>query len=172
MEEEPFSDDAQRNIAAISGSSSFTQRSGSLDEILSSWTKVINYIRARKISIASYLQEGDPINLEGGTLTIGFAKEFQFHKEVLESPDNKKLIETAIKDMLGKELTVLLEVTESAASGIHSANNDLAGVDGLAEEDKAGGETMPEDEDPIVKKALELFNGKLVRSRNAEESMK
>jgi DNA polymerase-3 subunit gamma/tau len=137
------------------------RQSAGLDEILSSWLKVISYIKAKKISIASYLQEGDPIALEGSTLTIGFAKEFQFHKEVLESFENKKTIEAAIKDMLGLELRVLLVVTgpvtatgRLASEGAQSANDSVSG-------NETAGEAAIEETDPIVKKALEMFGGKL-----------
>ncbi|MCX5678663.1 MAG: DNA polymerase III subunit gamma/tau [Candidatus Omnitrophica bacterium] len=137
------------------------RQSGSLDEILSSWMKVISYIKAKKISIASYLQEGDPIALEGNTLTIGFAKEFQFHKEVLESSDNKKTIETAIKDMLGLELRVLLIVTEPVTTRDRSSNEGARSADDSGPGNETAGEAAIEETDPIVKKAIEMFGGKL-----------
>lgn len=138
------------------------RHSGSLDEVLSSWTKVISYIKNKKISIASYLQEGDPVALDGNTLTIGFAKEFQFHKEVLESLDNKKIIEAAIKDMLGLELRVLLVVTGPVTGRGRSANEGAgSAADYSGPGSEAAGESGVEEADPIVKKAIEMFGGKL-----------
>ena len=138
------------------------QASGSLDEILSSWTKVISYIKTKKISIASYLQEGDPVALEGNTLTLGFAKEFQFHKEVLESSDNKKTIETAIKDMLGLELRVLLVVTGPVTPRDRLANEGAGNAVGDSDPgNEMSGETTIEEAEPIVRKAIEMFGGKL-----------
>jgi len=136
---------------------SVSRQSGSLDEILSSWTKVISCIRTRKISIASYLQEGDPVALEGNTLTIGFAKEFQFHKEVLESADNRKIIETAINQMLDLELKVVLVVTGPVTTGDRVINEGSSGADDPSVETGAAGEET----ELIVKKALEMFGGKL-----------
>jgi len=137
------------------------RQSGSLEEILSSWTKVISYIKAKKISIASYLQEGDPVALEGGTLTIGFAKEFQFHKEVLESADNKRIIEAAISQTLGLELRVLLIVTGPVTARDRPADEDARDPDDSGGGNEAVSETVIEETEPIVKKAIEMFGGKL-----------
>lgn len=131
-----------------------------IDEILADWNKVISAIKTRKMSIASYLEEGDPMRLEGKTLTIGFAKQFQFHKEVLESADNRKLIEGAIKEMLGRDLKVDLVVTGSgsakALSGSAAGQDDASGRGGGTEEDP----------DPIVNEALKMFGGKLAGGAN------
>ncbi len=137
------------------------RRSGNIDEILSSWTKVISHIRTKKISIASYLQEGDPVALEGDLLTIGFAKEFQFHKEVLETSDNKRIIEGAIREMLDLELKVVLVVTGSVTAKSRSENGDARDPDRMSEGLEAADGTEIGDTEPIVKKALEMFGGKL-----------
>ncbi|MBU1038116.1 MAG: DNA polymerase III subunit gamma/tau [Candidatus Omnitrophica bacterium] len=138
-----------------------SRRSCNIDEILSSWTKVISYIKAKKISIASYLQEGDPVTLEDDLLTIGFAREFQFHKEVLETADNRRTIEGAIRDMLGLELRVVLVVTGSVTAKDRSGSPDAQNPDRMDEGSGATDETAIADADPIVKKALEMFGGKL-----------
>lgn len=138
-------------------------RTISLDDVLSSWAKVISYIRAKKISIASYLQEGDPINLEGNSLTIGFAKEFQFHKEVLETLENRRIIEEAIRETMGREVRAELVITELSGDGRRPGGgyDDLPGaVDG------GSGEGRTDDADPIVKKALEMFGGKIAGNGN------
>jgi DNA polymerase-3 subunit gamma/tau len=132
-------------------------KSVDLEEVLSSWASVINHIMPKKISVASYLQEGYPVSLEEKTLSIGFPKELQFHKEVLESPDNKALIEVAIKAVLGKDLRVTFILTEpAAASGRQQAG--YAGGEAqnsFSEED----DPLKKEVDPIVKTALEIFGG-------------
>lgn len=138
-----------------------TPASADLEEVLSSWASVINHIKTKKMSIASYLQEGYPIALEANVLLIGFSKEFQFHKDVLDSPDNRDLIEEAIKVILKIEPKVSLVLTEPA--NIEGRNN---GKEDYPEKDASydTGEKDAEEKkalDPIVKSALEIFGGEI-----------
>jgi DNA polymerase-3 subunit gamma/tau len=117
-----------------------------LDEISSAWTGVVDFIRPKKISIASYLQEGYPVSLEGRVLTVGFPKECQFHKDVLETVDNRRLIEEAVKNVLKMDLKVVLTLVEP----VRIKQNGLNGC-------KTEG-SDPEI-DPIIKSAMEVFGG-------------
>ena len=130
-----------------------------LEEMTACWSKVVNYIMPKKISIASYLQEGAPASIESGTLTVGFPKECQFHKEVLESPDNKRMIEDAVREVTGLEFKVSLVVVEPSGpkrSG-SSSGDELPGAGDASE-----------DSDPIVKAALSIFSGKISSSGNGK----
>ena len=132
-------------------------KAGNLDEIAGSWTAVVNYVKSKKISAGSYLQEGYPVNIDAKTLSIGFPKECQFHKEVLESPENKRFIEDAIKEVLKLGLKVVLTVSEGLAVKAGVTNGDTENS-GLAE--SADGSDEPSRQvDPIVKSALEIFGG-------------
>jgi len=145
-------------------------RSAALDEVLSSWTGVISYIMAKKISIASYLQEGYPVNLEANTLTIGFPKEFQFHKEVLETPDNRLLIEEAISKVLSVDLRVALILVEPA----NVQNRNKAGYfeKDISEDLSNKGESVKKDIDPIVQSALEMFGGNISNEKSRKERLR
>ena len=141
-----------------------TVKSVDLEEILSSWASVISFITPKKISIASYLQDGYPVSLEGKTLSIGFPKDMQFHKEVLESPDNKALIESAIKAVLGKEVRIAFILTEPAnIRNRVSENTGKEAPEGFNEE----GSSAVKEVDPIVKTALEMFGGDLADGSSA-----
>lgn len=153
----------QAALASETQKATAVQDSGNVNEILSSWAGIINYIRPKKISAASYLQEGYPVSLEGKTLTIGFAKEFQFHKDVLDSPENKKLIEEAIRISIGLELKVVLAMIELADTR-RPAKETYSGRDyddGLAD----GEDPQKKEEDPIIKAAMDIFDGQIANSR-------
>ncbi len=136
-------------------------RSADLEEVLAVWAKVISHITPKKISIASYLQEGYPASLEGKTLSIGFPRDLQFHKEVLESTDNKSLIEEAIKAVLGKELKIVFILTEPVNSPrAQAGSSEGESPGGFNEEDASAREEV----DPIVKTALEIFGGDIAES--------
>ena len=134
------------------------ESSTDLDEMLSAWSSVVNYIMPKKISIAHYLQEGYPIAIEGKTVVIGFPKELRFHKEVLEETDNRKIVEDAVKAKLNLEVKIEFRLEEAkvkaALSGSPGQNSDDAGEDSL---DTA----VQSDSDPIVNAAIEMFGGEV-----------
>ena len=136
-------------------------RSVDLEEILSSWSAIISYITPKKISVASYLQEGYPVSFEDKTLSIGFPKELQFHKEVLESADNKNLIEAAIKAVIGKDIRITFILTEPANTRNSNAAYPAQETSGGPGEES---DAADKEVDPIVKSALEIFGGDIAPS--------
>lgn len=136
-----------------------TKAGGGLDEVIGVWSKIINNLMEKKISVATYLQEGYPASMEGKTLSISFPRDLQFHKEVLESADNKRLIEDAIKTVAGLELriafTLVAEAPGQRRKSSYSDNDDASGVSS-AEDGSARKEV-----DPILKSALEIFGGNM-----------
>ncbi|OGW84482.1 MAG: DNA polymerase III, subunit gamma and tau [Omnitrophica bacterium RIFCSPLOWO2_01_FULL_45_10] len=132
-----------------------------LDEISSGWAAVINRIRTKKISIASYLEEGYPIGLDGDKLLIGFSREFQFHKEVLDTPENRRLIEESINACLNLTLRVALKEVETLKADGKGAidipqDNVISG--GAVE---SGEKTNDKEDEPLIKDALEIFGGEI-----------
>ncbi|MCX5686821.1 MAG: hypothetical protein NTW09_05135, partial [Candidatus Omnitrophica bacterium] len=137
--------------------------------ILGSWKSVIDYIKDRKISVASYLQEGYPLSLENNLLSIAFPKDLKFHKEALETPDNKRLIEEALKAVLKSGLRVSLVLVETVDTKRRATAEKYPeegeGRDGLSEEP---GAEEKKDVDPIVKAALEMFGGSIAAKGNGK----
>ena len=134
------------------------ESSTDLEEMLSAWSGVINYIMPKKISIAHYLQEGYPVAIEGKTVVIGFPKELRFHKEVLEETDNRKIIEEAVKAKLNLEVKIEFRLDESR--GKADLNGSPApSAEGAGEEPLDN--VVQSDSDPIVNTALEMFGGEI-----------
>jgi len=133
-----------------------------LNELLSSWTAVINYLMPKKMSVASYLQEGYPVGLEGRVMTIGFPAELKFHKEALDSPDNRRLIEEAVREVLKLDLRVVLAVSE-AVSEKDKPEPAEPRQDGAAPSEAETGSAKNEPEkkevESIVKAAIDIFGG-------------
>jgi hypothetical protein len=89
---------------------------------------------------------------------------------VLESLENRKLIEAAIKEMLGLDLRVTLVVTGLSASNNSPADTRAQGADHPNGDSETIAEAAIEDSDPIVKKALEMFGGKLAGPANGRRA--
>jgi len=78
----------------------------SLDNIKSVWQNVIEGLSRIKMSVATYLREGEPLNLKGNLLTVAFPKNHSLHKESLERRENKEIIEQGFLEALNTPLRV------------------------------------------------------------------
>ncbi len=152
--------DVQGPVKNIPVASSGSSR-GDLNEIVSSWGRILSHIQTKKMSAAQYLQRGYPVSLESGTVSIGFAKMHSFHKEALDSVEYKQLVEDAIREILKLEVRVRFIMSEAL-----NAPDNI--VKEYPEDDVSGprAEERPsfnknEDVDPIIKNALEMFGGEL-----------
>lgn len=142
------------------------KRSTGLMAIVQGWQKVIGAIGPKKMSIASYLQEGSLESIESNTLTMSFANELKFHKEMLETPENRKIVEGTIKDILGMDLKIDFRLAEYSRPAIHSTNSragENSYTEDISEPDMAtsGDSILPKDIDPIVSSALNVFGGQI-----------
>ena len=80
------------------------------------WDTLTYAVSREKMSVATYLQDGIPIELKGQQLTIGFPLQSKFQKESLESADNKKLIEKAFMGKLNQPITIQFVMMAEEAS--------------------------------------------------------
>jgi DNA polymerase-3 subunit gamma/tau len=110
----------------------------SLEDIKTHWNALTQEISRRKMALATYLQEGSPCELKSGRLVIGFAKESSFAQEFLNAKENIKLIEDLFSERLGGEIFVTFKTVDKSLSA-------------------------PKQEEPVVKAALEMFRGKVVK---------
>ena len=110
-----------------------------LEDIKNAWQNVIDGLSRVKMSVSTYLSEGEPINLKGNQLIVSFAKSHSLHKETLEGRENKEIIEQGLHEALNARLRV---------SFILSA------------------ETKPreaEDSGTFVQSILDTFHGRLIK---------
>lgn len=120
----------------------------SLNDIERVWPQVIEFVKAKRMSLSLYLAEAEPAELDGTVIVLGLPSEFRFHKEMLEKETNKQFIEEAFAQALGQKVRIQCVVTEregttQETSGMASASKD-------------------EDVPDIVAKALEIFDGSKV----------
>lgn len=77
-----------------------------IEEIKSSWEKICDNLKTRKISLMIFCKESIPYKLEGKNLKLGFKKEFAYHKETLEKSENLIILETLAREILNFPLTI------------------------------------------------------------------
>lgn len=78
----------------------------SLERVQRDWSKVLEGVKAKRMSTFPLLAEGKPIKLEGGVLTLGFKKESSFHKEHLQSRENKGIVEEVLANIFQEGIKI------------------------------------------------------------------
>ncbi len=112
-----------------------------LECVQKTWDAVTFAISRERMSVATYLQEGSPCALKNGLLVIGFPEHARFHKEALEDKATIALISKALKEQLKSSFRVELKIVDDVKDREHG---------------------------PVVTKALEKFQGKVVHKWHQE----
>ncbi len=130
------------------------------------WPQVIDTIKGKRISIASYLMEGRLVKVEGNIITLGFAKKYNLHREVLEKGSNKAFVEEVLCRILNQKMRlayVVIADSEAQAEEEGLSASEVAGKE-LETEFENGGV-----DDSIIQSALDIFNGKVIRKQKGYE---
>lgn len=117
------------------------------------WPRVINAIGKIQPMLKSYLVQGNIQEVKNGKVVIGFDEQFSFHRESIDTQQNKELIENQLQAGLGKKYHV--EFTEGETSADQSA----------AKKPKISLTKQKQEQllnDPVVKKASSLFGGRII----------
>lgn len=110
----------------------------SLDKVNSSWKNIIDNLGRIKMSVATYLNEGEPIKIQDSILTVSFPKNYSLHKESLERKENKALIEKSLTELFNENIRVNFILSSMGKEKQESRDN------------------------PFIKSALEMFNGRII----------
>lgn len=102
------------------------------EDIESKWPEILNQIKKHKVNLSAVLKDGYLKSYQEGVLTLVF--KYQFHKERVESGENRNIIEKVLAQQFGTKVNVKCELENQAA------------VD-----------------NPIVTKAIEAFGHDLVK---------
>jgi DNA polymerase-3 subunit gamma/tau len=116
-------------------SEDFKIKDVSLQGIQQQWDKLTYAVSREKMSVATFLQEGFPVEFKDETLTIGFQPKFSFHKESLEAKPNLDLVSKVFAQRLG----VLVRLQYKIISDVVKPSEDAA-----------------------IKNIIETFNGQVV----------
>ncbi len=127
-----------------------TEQSVGLNEVERVWAEVIEKVKAKKMSCGMFLSEAAPAEVEGNLIVLGLPNELKFHKESLEKPDNKKIVEEIFQSVLGAKVKVSFVITVPEKTSL----NQPAASAGETEK-------MPD----IVESAMKIFDGRIVNKK-------
>ncbi len=126
-----------------------------LEEI---WPTFLTVLRSKKMSVASYLLEGEISSCGDGAITLGFPKNYRLHKETLEGHDNKQLIEKTLSDILKAPVRIKFVTMD-----VERRTDSPTGGKNAPESDEPSREEILKE--PIIQSALEVFDGRIVKKR-------
>ena len=139
LEEDPEEDDPVPGQEAMMAENGQEPVSLDLEKIRRSWDALTYGVSRKRMSLATFLQEGAPIELKGNNLVIGFAPEHAFHKETLEHQDNKQVVEDIFAEKLRTTIVIEYVMVDQLDASEHVVLDE-----------------------PMIQTALDTFQGKVI----------
>ncbi|MFO0701790.1 MAG: DNA polymerase III subunit gamma/tau [Nitrospira sp.] len=125
------------------------------------WELVQEEIAASFPSIAPFLEAGRFVGVEGGFVTIGFAKQATVARARLEKEENTRVISQLCEQQLGQPVRVrIIELTET-----HPQGPTMAQARAAKEQEHRAALFEQARTNPTVKQALEIFGVELAEVR-------
>jgi len=125
------------------------------------WELVQEEIAASFPNIAPFLEAGRFVGLEGGVVTIGFAKQATVARARLEKEENTRVISQLCERQLGQPIRVrIIELTET-----HPQGPTMAQARAAKEQEHRAALFEQAKTNPTVKQALEIFGVELAEVR-------
>jgi len=121
-----------------------------INRVKDAWPILIKAMAVKRMSISSYLAEGEPDSVRGNIVIIGFPKELSFHREVLEEKNNKDAIEQALSQIMDTSVKMSFVPTDRKQKEAIADNNEMK------EELKT--------KEPGIDSALNIFGGRLFKT--------
>lgn len=79
-----------------------------ISQIKSSWSDILQKIKKEKMNIYALLIEGKPSTYQNGLLTIGYKEPYGFHKEAVNSSQNKEFVEKTLSSYFNTNININL----------------------------------------------------------------
>lgn len=133
-----------------------------LDQIIAKWNEVLAKVKQYNHSLSFILRVCRPNNINGGRLQMAF--KYKFHKDRVDEPNIKSIIEKVLQQVYGMPLTVSALVDENLVldherapktAESKPADNGAAGAEG-------GGKSDGDEKNGMIDNLLATFGGKIV----------
>ncbi len=88
-----------------------TTKSSELETIQSQWLELLRKLRPINYSLEALLRSSEPVDYSAGILTLKFF--YKFHKERVEDPKNRMLVEKVFADSTGIPISLKMILSDS-----------------------------------------------------------
>ena len=130
-------------------------------DFVNTWDKVMIEVQAEKKTIWALLSGARVLNIDDNEAVVEFPRNYLIHKERLEKPEEKRIIEGCLEKVTGKKIQVKFTISKNG----HKITNIKGSKHGLVQERKHKGLEDDVKNEPMVKKTIEFFDGSIVNIR-------
>ena len=134
-------------------------------DFVNTWDKVMAKVQAEKKTVWALLNGARVLNIDDNEAVVEFPGNYLIHKEKLEKPEEKRIIESCLEKVTGKKIQVKFTISKNG----HKITNNKDGKHGLVQERKHKGLEDDVENEPMVKKTIEFFDGSIVNIRGEKE---
>ena len=133
------------------------------------WQYAVEHLGKVVPMAKSYLVGTRPLRLQGNVLVVGFDPEFADRKELADRPRNIEVLQAKLKEKLRMDITVKFQAAE-ADTARPLPKTPVSAETKLRSERSKPPEPAKKNlddykNDPLIKKALEIFKGTIVDVR-------
>jgi len=139
------------------------------EEIKQKWSEVLVKIKRYNHSLSFVLRACEPRDLNGNQLCLAF--KYKFHKERVDSPQIKPLVENVLQEVYGNPLFIEALIDESLEISANANGDNPVSVsvtlepaiDVEAENNNIEKEEINPTENPAIDNLLKTFGGRIVK---------
>jgi len=130
------------------------------------WKELLDQLAKYNSMLRSNIVEGRPISMDATTLVIGFDPEFKLEKESVDTPRSRETIQAILRELTRKAMNVKVVFADDPSipcgdecDSSHHATQEHSLPKNAESPDKRF------EDDPQIRKALEIFKGEIVEIR-------
>ena len=136
----------------------------SLDD---AWAYAVEHLQKVNPLAKSYLIGAKPLGLKAGIVTIGLDPEFPERRDFVDTTRNKDVLQSKLHERLHAPVTVKFELSDTITPQPQPkpVSKPVAAAAPLPEPPRRAASVEEFKNDPLIKKALEIFKGQIVDVR-------
>lgn len=129
-------------------------------QVLEKWNEVLAKVKKYNHSLSFILRVCEPRGLNGNQLCLAF--KYKFHKDRVNDPKIKEIIEKVLAEVYGASITVETMIDEAmeVKGGLAASETDLANGIEKGTESKDG--EKPKENSNLIDNLLKTFGGKVI----------
>ncbi len=139
------------------------------DDLDAAWAYAVEHLGKVTPLARTYLVGTRPLGIKGNVVIIGFDPEFADRREFVDTGKNRELLQGKLREQLGHGVTLKFEISDEvsvdAALPEPAPAEKSAGAAPRRRKSKSATGADEFRDDPLIKKALEVFKGTIVEVR-------
>ncbi|MDP6925046.1 MAG: DNA polymerase III subunit gamma/tau [Candidatus Scalindua sp.] len=128
--------------------------------LAATWDKAMIELQTKKKTTWALLKNARVLSIDGNDAIVEVPKNYLVHKERLEKPEEKRIIDSCLEKVTGRKISVKIIVSKNG----FQATDNKSSSHGVVQEGKNKKLDDIKNE-PMVKKAVEFFDGSIVNVR-------